>query len=285
MLERIISADMVSKKPGCIFFLGILYASFALLVSIIIFPSEPSIATVFLLTILCIPLLHRFIVKSEEEEIENLYKKRFVLLRHHLKFLFSKTVTAHSKVILIFIVMFIAFIICFATWYVLLPKDISEPLFSSQRRAISAVNIAIHGKATSSDVFTLILLNNLRVLAFSFVLSFLFGAGAIFVLAWNSSVISVAIGELLIKNAKNFTVLTALSSFGRYLIHGIPEIAGYFIATMSGLFISVGVIRYNLRSKEFRRLLIASVDLILLSLIVLVFAAVIEVSVSPFVAA
>ena len=127
------------------------------------------------------------------------------------------------------------------------------------------------------------MINNMRVLVFSFVLSFLFGAGAIFVLTWNSSVISVAIGELLIKNLsiQKLTIFAAMISFGRYLVHGIPELIAYLVAMVAGLFISLGVIRYDLNSREFRRLLIASIDLVILSLIILIFAAVIEVSISP----
>jgi len=127
------------------------------------------------------------------------------------------------------------------------------------------------------------MINNMRVLVFSFVLSFLFGAGAIFVLTWNSSVISVAIGELLIKNLsiQKLTIFAAMISFGRYLVHGIPELIAYLVAMVAGLIISLGVIRYDLNSREFRRLLIASIDLVILSLIILIFAAVIEVSISP----
>jgi uncharacterized membrane protein SpoIIM required for sporulation len=283
MLERLITAEDVSNKPVSILLLGILYSSFAILVSLIIFPSEPAIAMIFLTTILCMPLLYRFAVMEEDREIKEMYRRRFKIVGQQLRYLFSKAITAHSRIILLFLLMFVGFIIAYTLWYTILPPSMSQTLFSSQKSAITAVNVEIHGRAVSDDIFTGILMNNMRVLVFSFVLSFLFGAGALFVLAWNSSVISVAIGELLIKNLsiQKLTIIAALVSFSRYLIHGIPELVAYLIAMIAGLFISLGVIRFDINSREFKRMLIASVDLIILSLIILIFAAVIEVSISP----
>jgi uncharacterized membrane protein SpoIIM required for sporulation len=52
----------------------------------------------------------------------------------------------------------------------------------------------------------------------------IFGAGAIFILAWNASVIAAAIGIF-----ANSDLSKLPMGVMRYMIHGIPEIGAYFI--------------------------------------------------------
>ena len=67
----------------------------------------------------------------------------------------------------------------------------------------------------------------------------------------------------------------------RYFIHGIPEIAAYFLGGLAGGIISVAMINHDLESDHFRNIFIDAIDLILLSILVLVFAALIEVYITP----
>ncbi|HDH40804.1 MAG TPA: hypothetical protein ENG12_00115, partial [Candidatus Altiarchaeales archaeon] len=66
-----------------------------------------------------------------------------------------------------------------------------------------------------------------------------------------------------------------------YAVHGIPEIAAYFIGALGGGIISVAVVNHDLRSREFRSIIIDSLDLILLSCVILFLAGLIEVYVTP----
>ncbi len=285
MLERLISAEEIEKKPWKIIILGVIYSSFALVTAYLIFPSEADISMIFLATILCMPLLHRFVVLEQDVFVTRTPKRR-------LNFISVIKEQLHPRLISLFSILFIVFIIVFTAWYVFLPENIANALFNVQKQTIIAVNqhvMGVTGQATGSavgeDVFSIILLNNVKVLLFSFVLSFLFGAGAIFVLTWNTSVIAVAIGELLIKNVYRYgsSAKAATKAFARYLLHGIPELISYLVAIFAGVFISIGVIRFPIRSKEFVRLLITSLNLIVFSLIILVIAAILEVYISPLI--
>ena len=285
MLERIISAEELNEKPWKIVFLGFLYASFSLIIAYLIFPGQADISMIFLATILCMPLLHKFILNEQNVCVDAPLKRRlniFQTIKEQL----------HPKLILLFGIMFLVFILTFTFWYIFLPQDMSNALFGIQKRTIISINQEVEsslsrvtGMATAEEVFNIILLNNIKVLLFSVLLSFLFGAGAIFILTWNSSVISVAIGELLIKNLYTYGTGTvaATKAFSRYLIHGIPELAAYLIAIFSGVFVSIGVIRFPVRSREFVRLLITSLNLVIFSLIILIFSAVLEVYISPLI--
>ena len=67
----------------------------------------------------------------------------------------------------------------------------------------------------------------------------------------------------------------------RYSIHGIPEVVAYFTAGMAGSIISVAIIRHDIGTPKFRHVLIDSLDLIIISFIILVIATLLEIFVTP----
>ncbi|MDP7521104.1 MAG: stage II sporulation protein M, partial [Candidatus Pacearchaeota archaeon] len=99
---------------------------------------------------------------------------------------------------------------------------------------------------------------------------------AIFVLAWNASVIAAAIGIF-----TKYQISGIPLGITRYMIHGFPEIAAYFITALAGGIFGVGVIRNGIKNKKFLRLVENVVILLFIALIILVIAAVIEVYFTP----
>ena len=124
--------------------------------------------------------------------------------------------------------------------------------------------------------FLSIIENNVYVMIFTLIFSLIFGAGAIFVLAWNASVISAAIGIFTSYNIKEIP-------FGllRYMIHGFPEIAAYFITALAGGIFGIGVIKNGIRNEKFLRIVENVVILLFISILILIIAAVIEVYFTP----
>ena len=59
--------------------------------------------------------------------------------------------------------------------------------------------------------------------------------------------------------------------------------AGYFLGALAGGIISFAVINHDFGSKEFRRIIIDSLDLVALSILVLIIAGVIEVYITPMI--
>ena len=124
--------------------------------------------------------------------------------------------------------------------------------------------------------FVSIVENNIYVMIFTLFFSIIFGAGAIFVLAWNASVISAAIGIFAKYQVENIPL-----GILRYMIHGFPEIAAYFITALAGGIFGIGIIRNGLRDKKFLRVLENVVILLFIAIIVLLFAAIVEVYFTP----
>jgi uncharacterized membrane protein SpoIIM required for sporulation len=100
--------------------------------------------------------------------------------------------------------------------------------------------------------------------------------GAIFILAWNASVISSAIGITAGANLANLPL-----GLMKYMIHGIPEIGAYFVGALAGGIISIAIIKHDVHSEKFWVILQDSLNLVILSVILLFVAALIEVFITP----
>jgi uncharacterized membrane protein SpoIIM required for sporulation len=129
---------------------------------------------------------------------------------------------------------------------------------------------------TAKERIFMIFANNIYVLIFTLIFSLIFGAGAIFILAWNASVIAAAIG-IFSKLELKYLPLGLL----RYMIHGLPEIAAYFIAALAGGIVSVAIIKHDTKTKKFWSILQDSLNLIIIAIIILFLSALIEVFITP----
>ncbi|GAG01403.1 unnamed protein product, partial [marine sediment metagenome] len=70
----------------------------------------------------------------------------------------------------------------------------------------------------------------------------------------------------------------------RYAIHGIPEIAAYFIGGLASGIISIAIIKHDFMGKQFKHILKDAMVLILIAVVVLIAAALIEVFITPLIA-
>jgi uncharacterized membrane protein SpoIIM required for sporulation len=271
VFESLISPWTAEKHPWEMFFFGFLYASVALALSLWIFKDHAGLISVFFTVMSCIPLLYATL-RLEEEKVDYISEERSLLKEH-------------GRALLFFIFLFMGITLAFATWFVVLPIEVSQSIFNVQLNTILDINAKAVG---GFDLFSTIFFNNLKVLTFCLLFSFFFGAGAIFILTWNASVIAVAMGSL-IKNyvfAATGSVVFAhvggySNAFLRYFIHGIPEITAYFIAALAGGIISVAIIKKDVLTKNFQRIAFDTSNLIILSIAVLVIAAFIEAYVTP----
>jgi uncharacterized membrane protein SpoIIM required for sporulation len=272
VFESLITPWKAEKHPWEMFFFGFLYASIAMALSIWIFKDHAGLISVFFTVMSCIPLMYTTL-RLEEEKVDYLDEERSILKEH-------------SRALLFFIFLFIGITLAYATWYVVLPAEVSQSIFSVQINTIVDINSRAVGNL---DLFTAIFFNNLKVLTFCLLFSFFFGAGAIFILTWNASIIAVAMGSL-IKNQVLATtsgpLLAHISGYStaiiRYFIHGIPEIIAYFVAALAGGIISVAIIKRDIFTRNFQKIAFDTSNLIIISIAILVVAGLLETYVTPF---
>lgn len=277
VLESLFTPQTAERRPWEMFFMGLLYASVGIFLSIWIFKEHASLVMVFLTVLACVPLMYNTI---RYEVNKDLVKGKNILIKEH------------GRAISFFVFLFMGFVVAYSIWYILLPKELMVNTFSIQTDTIKVINQQISGNTYATSVLSQILFNNFKVLFFCILFAFFYGAGAIFILTWNASVIAAAVGNFVrndiavaAKYAGLFKIWNYFQIFSlgllRYFIHGIPEITAYFVGGLAGSIISVAVIRHEFMSDNFKKVVKDSFHLIGLAAILLLIAGFMEVYVTP----
>jgi len=253
VLERLIGTREALKEPLKTFVLGAIISLISLFVSYTIFPESTGLFTVIIMTIASVPLMNR-ILRYEEGEDEKMMETHTFMERY-------------GDIIVTYVAFFSGMILAMSLSFVFLPDNVANRVFDEQ---INEINI-IRGKFDFGDKFLNIFINNISVLMLSFLFSFLFGSGAIFILSWNASVLSAAIG--LIAKASG-GVKAIPSAVMMFLPHGSFEIGAYFIGAIAGGLISAAVTRR--KSIKFWPVVQDSMKLLVISFIFLIIGGTIE---------
>ena len=281
MLEMLVKPKRAERRPWEMFLVGLVYATVALLLVSFVFSGDfvlregGGLLVVIFTVILCLPFMYYIIKLEEGKDVEISDSGR--LLKEH------------SKAIKALMWMFLGFIVAFSFWYIVLPSYTATN-FNFQIKTFCAINkptnfdycieqhglSPVTGGATKGSIIMNIFANNIYVLIFTILFSLAFGAGAIFILVWNASVIGAAIGMF----SKTSLIKLPLGLL-RYMIHGIPEISAYFVGALAGGIVSVAVIRRDLKGERMWRILQDALILIIIAVVILFAAALIEVFVTP----
>ncbi len=284
MLEAIINPKEAEKGPWKMFFIGLVYASLSLLLVHWFFRSDAVLSgysgmiVVTFCVMFSLPFIY-YTIRREEKQDE------------YVEGLFSVW-RVHSDAIYSFMWLFLGFIVAFSFWYIILQNP---TLFNAQIETYCLINnpsdvkgcVSNNDFISSSDVITgnlgsggirflSILENNVYVMIFTLIFSLIFGAGAIFVLAWNASVIAAAIGIFTQNQIKEIPM-----GIARYMIHGFPEITAYFITALAGGIFGVGAIRHGFKDPRFMRVIQNTILLLFISIFILIIAALMEVYLTP----
>lgn len=279
VVEYFLNPFKAEKNPWEMFFLGFLYTSIGIFLSLWIFRNEASLIMVFMITMGALPIFYNTMRLEESKDL--LMDKESEILREH------------NKAISFFMYLFIGITVACAVWYILLPTSTISQLFDKQTGTIQAINNQVSGNVIHSmNAFWKIFFNNFKVLAFSILFSFVYGAGAIFILSWNATVIGAAIGNFIRANISSYTSSLGLFEAGNYFhvvslgllkysLHGIPEIAAYFYGGLAGGIISVAIIKKHFKTKKFPAIMKDFSELVLIASGFLIAAAFLEVYVTP----
>ncbi|MBT3397457.1 stage II sporulation protein M [archaeon] len=281
MIEMLVKPKKAERHPWELFFVGLFYASVSLLLVTFVFGKDSvlregsGLLVVTFTVISCLPFMYYIIKLEEGKDVEITDSGRLI--------------KEHSRAIRALMWLFLGFVVAFAFWYIVLPGHAPQN-FNFQIKTFCAINspsnynacieqygiIPITGKVTGVNNVVAIFANNIYVLIFTILFSLVFGAGAIFILVWNASVIAAAIGIFAKSSLANLPI-----GLLRYMIHGIPEISAYFVGALAGGIISVAVIRKDLRGERMWRILQDSLILIILAIVILFVSALVEVYVTP----
>ncbi len=281
MFEMLINPVKAERKPWEMFFVGVFYSSISILLVEWIFKNDAvlirsaGVLAVAFTVMFSIPFMF-YMFRIEEGRASQDNRGVLQLLKDHRVAVWA------------FLWLFVGFVIGFSFWYIVLPTTdaasqqietfcaINNPGNKDCANNILVKDSAATAFATNKERMFLIFANNIYVLIFTLVFSLLFGAGVVFILAWNASVIAAAIA-IFTRSDLNALPMALL----RYFVHGIPEIGSYFIVALAGGIISFAVIRRDIGTEKFWRVLQDSLNLIILSVILLFLSALVEVFITP----
>src|SRR3989338_393992 len=200
MLEMLINPKKAERRTWEMLFVGFFYSSISLLLVNWIFAKDAvlsqysGILIVTFTVMFSLPFMY-FTIRYEEKRVSE-DKGAISLIKEHKKALYA------------FLWLFLGFVVAFAFWYIIMstPNNfraqietfcmINRP--ANFQDCVSQYGIksakSINAFVTNQERLFLIFSNNIYVLMFTLVFSLIFGAGVIFVLAWNASVIAAAVG-------------------------------------------------------------------------------------------
>lgn len=259
VVEQLIKASWLEKRPLSAFTIGFIYSLIAFLTSYLIFPSYFGIMSIAFISILLVPTLSKLLSIEENQEIRE------------KKFSIPQLLKDHYDIIEIYLFLFMGIFLAYFLLTLFIPPSLGVNLFSPQ------LDIAgISGFAFNTANFWQILFNNLIVLAVAFILSLVYGAGAILFLSWNASVWGVVIGAVL-RRTFGLKLLPITINFSQILPHLTIEATGYILAAITGGILSKAVIRESYKSKQFMHILTDALLFGFLSAVLILIASVIEI--------
>lgn len=246
MIEKLLKAYLIEKRPSYGIILGFVFIIIGLIFSITIFRTSPSFPTVFFATLAAAPIVVK-VIKSEHHE-KNLLKR-------------------HEKIISAYFYLFFGMTIAITLINAFLPSEISNSIFSEQLKIFSTGYFS-----GQSNLFFEIILNNVMLVLFFFLLSLFYGAGSMFLLTWNASILGVVWGSMLKTSFSLMNPFIFLKNAFFIFPFLLPEIEAYFLASLAG-----GIISVNLEDKK--KLEVATNDsmtFLLTSFVLIILAGIIE---------
>ena len=269
VLEQILDNTRIKKHALFVLFLTFFFVFLAYIVSVFFFGAYVSIAMLFTLTLLLSPALAHLI--DLEEEIE---RKEGV---HH----FFRN---HRNIIKVY---FFAFLGVFFGFLVLgfftdfnITFDYQAHFLKEQQGLTNALidDYLFHGYVPTLNNFLGLFTENLTVMLITFVLAIFYGAGSMFLIVLNASVFSTFL--VFVLNYSSKVIGHAFSTIGVFLIHLLPEISGFFLASIAGSLLSRGIIVEKIHSSNFAHILQDCAVFLFLATLLILLGSYLEVYVS-----
>jgi len=256
------------RHPLEFMLIAIFYSSLSVIIGSWIFPEYASLIIVALSVFSCLYVVQGAI-RAEEAKERN-YKTEGWLLQRH------------KKTLKFLLLLFIGFVISFALWTFFLPTDQISTLFSLQDSTVENVKASVGtGSAVNQGSLLTIIGNNLKVSFISLIFALLYGAGALFIIIWNASVMGFVIGDLA-RNA--FGIASLPIAFIKYFVHGIPEVLAYLTMALAGGIIYVAAWEGDFHDPGRRKTIIRdTLTLVLISVGLILISALIEVFITPLI--
>lgn len=193
---------------------------------------------------------------------------------------------------------FLGVFVAFTFIFFIVNTETREGIFVTQLseiKNISATRDTITGQVSGtvvksnsafSSAFNLIFANNFGVVLRAGLLSLFYGAGAIYLIVWNASILATAIANDILINLGGVVgvggmlegIGNALITLIGYVPHGLPEVLAYIIISLAGAIFARGLSKGTFFT-EFRWVVLKDIIwLVIAAVVLLLIGALIEAS-------
>jgi len=238
------------------FFMGFSFSVIGIFFSLFLFPENPGIVAVAFSSMMFLTVFKYFF---------DIVKSYYDLIDYYID-LFE-----------LYIFLFFGAFAAFMIFAIMLPELATTTFFKEQMRIFGISRLGTltstglsTGLAFASADFLSILSNNLVVYLFCFVVAFIFGSGAIFLLIWNASVWGTLFGFTMQRLDARSSTLLLLS----ILPHTFLEVSSYVLAAISGIVLSSIISKKEMFNKKN---FIIFISAMLIAVLLLIIAALVEV--------
>jgi uncharacterized membrane protein SpoIIM required for sporulation len=272
VLEDLFNPSWVRHRPYLAFVFSFFFTFIAFLMSMFFFRNSMSVAVIFLTTLLLVPT---FMMLLRMEEI--------VESKDGLKHFFRNHKDIFEVYLFSFLGVFVAFVLLGLIMYN--NTESYNRLFDFQidflkfQENLSAESVQGFVQGTQSPGLSQaasLFAHDLIIVAICFLLSFFYGASAIFLIILNGSVFANFIVFVIKTVADN--AAQGVQAFLFFLIHLVPEVSGFMIAAIAGGVVSKAVLYEKKGSKAFcnvfkdaTMLMLIAIGLVLVSVLLEVF--------------
>jgi len=247
VLEGIIDPDRASSSPWAVAILSFIFVTVAVFSAGSLIKDSTSMLVVALVAIPSVTLLTSIFDKETNYDYNNR----------------KGTLTRYLPVVVVLCAYFVGVMAAFTFYFLALPSSETSVLFGQQSAELGKISSAVSGHAVQTvyygdlaGAFEFLFNNNLKVFLILLAGSLLYGAGTVFILDWNASILGVFIGsvasELVHNSPSQFNIWSGLGSGVLGLLpHGTFELLAYLCIAIAGGILSESLLHQKYRNPEF----------------------------------
>jgi uncharacterized membrane protein SpoIIM required for sporulation len=268
VLERLYSSKWIEQKSRYAFLMGLSYSIIGIFSAMFLFPKNPGLVAIAFTSLLILPSLNSLLsVEANEAARSN-------------KFDIIGLFKDHNDIFRVYLFLFLGILLSFSFFSVIWPSIATSQIFAQQ---VNVLGWATGEAYTKAGLFGGLLTNNLKVLVFCLLASFIYGSGAVFIITWNASVWGTIFG-IIARDSAAAVGQNPFVYFGLMFLavfpHMILEASSYFLAAISGGVVSKAVLREKLFSKRFSQIIEDGLMMFFIAIIVLIIAVYIEANIT-----
>ena len=264
-LGRLLSTSRWFGSPLAVLPAACVTTLISLYAASLLFPGDAGLVAVFLVSLWLVPGYDHFL----EENRREIWDEKSSPTRANLRLA--------ARVLLLFAGVFLAY----GVVALLLPAERVPEVLGAQVQRYARTHSTLQDLRFGS--FASLARHNLSVVAIFFLVSIFYrSGGSLLAIAWNASVWSSCIAWMSrLSTGDGSTAAVYVKVLAAVSPHMIGEVAGYVLASMAGIFLSRGLVKYALASDRFQRVGGAVLGIAAASAALVVLSAWLEASLAP----